>query len=334
MSAPNIDLNALNAYLTPRVPSFTPAQRVEQLTGGASNPTFLVKTAQHKYVLRAKPLGAAPTAHAVDREYGILAKLARANVPIPAVHVLCEDESVIGSIFYLMDYVPGRVFFDRLMRDSNPQERRAVYLSLATTLACLHSVEPAACALDTLARADGFAARQVKRWRTQYEAASEASTADMLQLAAWLEANLPPSSAPRIVHGDYRLGNVIIHETEPRVMALLDWELTTLGDPIADLAYCCMSYHLPSESGRGFLPLHGGALAEYGIPSEAEFVGAYCAQSGVSEAASWPFWMAFSMFRGAAILTGVQRRADGNAPAKAGAASLDMIAAGRRHAGL
>jgi aminoglycoside phosphotransferase (APT) family kinase protein len=316
------------------MPCFTPLTKAERLTGGASNPTFLIETATQKYVLRAKPLGAAATAHAVDREYGILAKLADTDVPTPAVLLLCEDDSVIGSMFYLMQYVPGRVFADRLMRDSNASERRAVYLSMASTLARLHKIEPAACGLDTLARSEGFAARQVKRWRTQYEAACEKPDPRMLELGAWLDTNLPPETTPRIVHGDFRLGNVIVHATTPRVVSLLDWELTTLGDPMADLAYCCMSYHLPSDSGRGFLPLAGDALEAYGIPSEADFVDAYCAETGRAEASHWLFWMAFSMFRGAAILTGVQRRGEGEAAARAGAAALEMVAAGRRHAGL
>ncbi len=334
MNAPKIDLESLNAYLAPRLAGFSPAARAERLTGGASNPTFLIEAATQKYVLRARPLGAAPTAHAVDREYGILAKLATADVPTPKVLLLCETDSVIGSMFYLMEYVPGRVFTDRLMRDSDTGERRAVYMSLASTLARLHNVEPATCGLDTLARPQGFAVRQMQRWRTQYEAACETPDPKMLELGAWLVVNLPPPTAPRIVHGDFRLGNVIVHETAPYIVSLLDWELTTLGDSMADLAYCCMSYHLPAESGRGFLPLAGDALEAYGIPSESDFVTAYCAAGGRADARHWPFWMAFSMFRGAAILTGIQRRAEGDASAKAGAAALEMVAAACRLAGL
>lgn len=332
MSAPGIDLAALNAYLAPRLNGFA-ALSAQRFSGGASNPTFLLQSAERSCVLRARPLGAAANAHAIDREYAILSKLAGAALPSPRPLLLCDDEAVIGAMFYIMDYVPGRVFDDRLMRASNPAERRAVYTSLAATLAQLHSIDPADVGLETLARNGDFAARQVKRWRTQYEAASAHPAPAMLELGAWLQAHLPPPTPPRLVHGDFRLGNVIVHETEPRVVALLDWELATLGDPMADLAYCCMSYHLPAESGRGFLPLADEALDAYGIPREADFVAAYCGHAGRAAADHWPFWMAFSMFRGAAILTGVQQRAtDANAAAQARAAAQDMIAAGWRSA--
>lgn len=303
---------------------------MRQFENGASNPTYLIEAANQQLVLRAKPFGAAPTAHAVDREFYILSKLAAADVPTPRPLLLCDDEQVIGRIFYVMEYVPGRVFSDRMMRNSTPHERRAVYASLAHTLAQLHAIDPASVGLETLARNGEFAIRQVRRWRAQYESARIDHDTDMEAIGAWLETNVPPSTPARIVHGDFRLGNVIIHEREPRVVALLDWELTTLGEPLADLSYCCMSYHLPEASGRGFLPMTGQALASFGIPLEKDFIELYRGHLGGVQMQSWNFWMAFSLYRGAAILAGVRSRSTGAKAEHAAVAARDMELAATR----
>ena len=306
------DEAALCRYLGATLPEFAAGCAVRQFQGGQSNPTFHLATARGAYVLRKKPPGKLlPSAHAVDREYAVLRALAGTKVPVPRVRVLCIDESVIGQMFYVMDHVEGRVFADRLVDGVSRAERAAMFDDMNRVLAELHRVDFRAVGLEAFGRPEGYAARQIARWSKQYAASKVRELPVMDRLAEWLAAyKLPPDEAA-IAHGDFRQGNLIFHPSEPRVVAVLDWELATIGHPIADLAYNCMPYRLPDAGGRGY----GGVdLDALGIPREEDYVAAYCRRTGRREVPNWDFFLVLSMFRIVAILAGVHRRGlDGNA---------------------
>jgi aminoglycoside phosphotransferase (APT) family kinase protein len=306
------DEAALARYLAAQLPGFGGSLSVRQFQGGQSNPTFHLQAGNRAYVLRKKPPGALlPSAHAVDREFRVLRALAGSAVPVPAVHLLCADEGVIGQMFYVMDAVEGRVFADRLLPGCSPAERAAMYDDMNRILAALHRVDWRAAGLDGFGRADGYVARQVARWSRQYAASRTEPVPAMDRLIDWLPAHLPASDAAAIVHGDYRVGNLIFHPTEPRIAAVLDWELATIGHPLADLAYNCLAYRLTGTHDHGFPPGDPGAL---GLPRETDYVAAYCARAGRPAIEDWEFFIVFAMFRIAAILAGVHRRGlDGNA---------------------
>jgi len=302
----------LAAHLANRVPGYAGgALRVRQFQGGQSNPTFMVEADAGRWVLRKKPPGPLlPSAHAVDREARILRALEGTDVPVPRVLLFCEDEAVIGTPFYLMEHVAGRVFADRAMPGCAPAERAAAYDDMARVLAALHRVDWKAAGLEGFGKPQGYVARQVRRWTQQYQDSKVEDCPAMDRLAAWLAALPPPAGEDAIAHGDYRLGNLVLHPAEPRVAAVLDWELATLGHPLADLAYSCLVYHLPVSAGG----LEPGAAERLGIPSEAEYVAAYCRYAGRDAAPGLEALVVFSMFRLAAIAAGVYRRAlDGNA---------------------
>jgi aminoglycoside phosphotransferase (APT) family kinase protein len=243
----------------------------------------------------------------------VLSALAGTAVPVPRVFLLCDDDAVIGQMFYLMEYIEGRVFVDRLLPDCEPAERAALYDAMNATLAELHKLDVAKLGLSDFGRPTGFVARQVSRWGKQWEASKTEDVPDMDRVIAWLAAHVPDGDEIAISHGDFRMGNLLIHPTEPRVVAVLDWELATIGHPLADLAYASMAYQLPYADGRGF-GVTERELVALGIPSEADFVAAYCRRVGRALPRDWRFFMAFSLFRGAAILAGVYRRGlDGNA---------------------
>lgn len=305
----------LAAYLAGRVPGGG-ALRVRQFQGGQSNPTFSIQTDSGRLVLRKKPPGPLlPSAHAVDREVRVLRALEGSAVPVPRVLLFCEDESVIGTPFYVMEHVAGRVFTDRTLPGCEPAERAAIYGDMVRVLAALHEVDWRAAGLEGFGKPQGYVARQVRRWTGQYLDSKVEDCPEMDRLAAWLAALPPPADEAAIAHGDYRLGNLVLHPTEPRVVAVLDWELATLGHPLADLAYNCLVYHLPAAADG----LEPGAAAALGLPTEAEYVAAYCERTGRDGAPGLEALIVFSMFRLAAILVGVLRRAlDGNA-ADAGA---------------
>lgn len=314
------DEAALCRYLAGNLPGFALPCTIRQFQGGQSNPTFHLQTPDHAYVLRKKPPGALlPSAHAVDREFAVMKALAGSRVPVPTMRLLCRDESVIGQMFFVMDWIDGRVFPDRLLPGCSPAERAAMYDDMGRILAELHGVDFRAVGLDGFGKPDAYIARQVSRWSKQYLASRLEEVPAMDQLMAWLPPHVPARDETSIVHGDYRPGNLIFHPTEPRVVAVLDWELATLGHPLADLAYNCLAYRMPSAGGRGF----GDAdLAALGIPSEADYVAAYCRRTGRTEIPDWEFFIVFSMFRSAAIIAGVYRRGvEGNA-ADAGALAL------------
>jgi aminoglycoside phosphotransferase (APT) family kinase protein len=302
------DKEALAKFLRARIPEFRGDVEVRQFQGGFSNPTFHLQTADRAFVMRKKPPGQLlPSAHAVNREYQVLAALQGTDVPVPRVHLLCEDDSIIGTMFYVMDYVDGRVYTDKSLPGCTPGRRREMYDAANDVLARLHSVDYRAVGLTDFGKPTGYVARQVSRWTKQYLASRIEETPAMTRLIEWLPKHLPQNDEATIAHGDYRIGNLLFHPREPRVVAVLDWELSTIGHPLSDLAYCCSVYHLPATSGggRGFV---GTDLAALGIPNEQEFLDAYRRRTGRASIPDWTFFIVFSMFRSAAILAGVYRR--------------------------
>jgi aminoglycoside phosphotransferase (APT) family kinase protein len=309
-----LDEAALWRYLQAHLPQFAGAATLKQFQGGQSNPTYLIQTPAKKFVLRKKPPGKLlPSAHLIEREYRILRALPQADVPVPKAHLLCEDASVIGTSFYVMDHVEGRVIAGVTLPQLSAAERKAIYIDYARIGAKLHAVDYRACGLGDFGKPEGYVARQLDRWTKQYLASKTQENADMQRLSAWLSANQPAGDETAIVHGDYRIGNTVLHPSEPRIIAVLDWELATLGHPLSDLAYACMYYHIEQRA-DGTGGLAGVDLAALGIPGEGEFVETYCRYSGRDHIESWPFFLAFSCFRMAAITQGVYARGlQGNA---------------------
>ena len=306
----------LAAYLANHLSGFDGDMSVRQFKAGQSNPTFLLEAPGKRYVLRKKPPGKLlPSAHMIEREYQVMAALGETDVPVPRMRLLCEDPEVIGTSFYVMDHVAGRVFQDPRLPPLAPDERRAIYRSMATTLAALHAVDWQAVGLADYGKPSDYIARQIRLWTRQYEAAKTGDILEMDELIAWLPENIPSESETTIAHGDYRLGNLILHPTEPRVIAILDWELSTLGHPLSDLAYCCLPYYQSSTS--PILPgLSDADLTTLGIPDEAGFIATYFEARDLEPTRHWPFYVAFSFFRLTSIVQGVYARAlQGNASA-------------------
>lgn len=311
-----IDEAALWRYLGAQLEDFAAPATLRQFQGGQSNPTYLIETPSKKFVLRKKPPGKLlPSAHLIEREYRILRALP-ADVPVPTARLLCEDASVIGTPFYVMDHVEGRVITSVTLPNLTPAERRAIYTDYARVGARLHSVDFRACGLSDFGKPEGYVARQLDRWTKQYLASKTEENEDMHRLMTWLSANAPSGDETAIVHGDYRIGNTILHPTEPRIIAVLDWELATLGHPLSDLAYACMYFHIPvGADGSGGLA--GLDLPSLGIPNEREFIDLYRQFSGRERIENWPFFLSFSCFRMAAITQGVYARGlQGNAADK------------------
>ena len=308
------DAARLAAWMKERLPSFEGSLEVAQFKGGQSNPTYFVTAGMQRYVLRRKPPGKLlPSAHAVEREYRVITALAGTAVPVPRTFALCEDESVIGTAFYLMDYVAGRVFWDPQLPGMALLERRAIHDELNRVIAALHGLDPATVGLGDFGRSGEYIARQVARWSKQYLASATEEIEAMDNLIAWLPANIPAGDETRIVHGDYRIDNVIFHPDKPRILAVLDWELSTLGHPLADFAYHCMVWRIPPGVFRG---LGGIDFAALGIPTEREYLAAYCRRTGREGIAErdWEYYLAYNLFRIAAIAQGVMARAlQGNA---------------------
>ncbi len=285
---------------------------VRQFKGGQSNPTFWVHDGERGYVLRKKPPGKLlPKAHMVEREHRIMSALADTGVPVAKTYALCEDANVIGTPFFVMEHLQGRIFWNVQLPGLEPAERTAIYEELARVLAALHQVDYGARGLGDYGREGGYVARQVKRWSGQYEASKTADVPSMDALIAYLPEHLPEDDVTTIAHGDYRLDNLIFHPTEPRALAVIDWELSTLGHPLADLAYTCMLYDVQLPNVGGLLGIDHDAT---GIPSEDAFIQRYLAHGGYSAMSNWPYFKAFSLFRLAAIAQGVYKRSlDGNA---------------------
>ncbi|QYJ92885.1 phosphotransferase family protein [Shewanella spartinae] len=313
----NLDLDTLQPYLEAHVAGFKGPMQVEKFAGGQSNPTFKLTTASGIYVLRRQPPGKLlKSAHAVDREYRVLKALADTDVPVAKVYHLCEDTSVIGSMFYLMEYCEGRIYWDAALPEVSREERGQLYDEMNRVLAALHNVDIDKVGLSDYGRPGNYFQRQFDRWSSQYRASQTDHIEAMEALMTWLGNNIPEDDGRvSLVHGDYRLDNLMFHPTEPKAVALLDWELSTLGHPFADLGYLCMQMRMPAigtVSG-----LRGKDLAELGIPDEQAYVNSYCQRTGIDKIDNFGFYIAFSFFRLAAIIQGVAKRAiDGNASNK------------------
>ncbi|HSA90613.1 MAG TPA: phosphotransferase family protein [Burkholderiales bacterium] len=283
---------------------------VEQFKGGQSNPTYRING---RYVLRRKPPGKLlPSAHAVEREYRVIEALHPTGFPVARPVVLCEDESVIGTAFYVMEYVEGRVLWDQSLPGMSKAQRGEIWDELNRVIAWLHTIDYRAVGLEGFGKPGNYIERQIARWTKQYQASETERIEAMDNLIAWLPKNIPPSAATTVVHGDYRLDNAIFHAREPRIVAVLDWELSTLGDPLADFAYHCMSWHIPPGQFRGIAGLD---LPSLGIPGEAEYVAKYCERTKQKiDPSHWDFYLAYNLFRIAAILQGILKRVvDGTA---------------------
>ncbi len=316
----------LAKYLEQHIPGFSGPLSLEKFPGGQSNPTYLLTAASGQYVLRGKPPGELlVSAHAVDREYRVLQALAETGVPVAKVFHLCEDDSVLGAMFYVMSYEEGRIFWDPALPELLRDQRRAMLEEQVRVLAALHSVDVDAVGLNDFGRPGNYYQRQIFRWTKQYKAAETEHIPAMETLMQWLPEHMPSGDeAVSIIHGDYRLDNLIYHPSEPRVLAVLDWELSTLGDPIADLAYLCMCMRLPKIS--TLQGLGGKNLAELGLPDEQAIISLYCELRGIERIENWLFYLAFSYFRLAAICQGVYARGQSGNASDANAVSRENVA--------
>ena len=315
------DIQALTDYLNRHMQGLErPIQNltVEMFNGGQSNPTYKLITPEKSWVMRAKPGPVAkllPSAHAVEREFKVMSGLDGTDVPVAKMYCLCEDESVIGRAFYVMEFVQGRVLWDQSLPDMTKAQRSEIYLEMNRVISALHKVNFAERGLAGYGRPGNYFDRQIGRWSKQYVASVTKPIPEMDQLMAWLPANMPASarddSMVSIVHGDYRLDNLMFHPSEPRVLAVLDWELSTLGHPLADFSYHCMAWHIPPGAFRG---IGGLDLPSLGIPSEAEYIALYCQRTGISTPEAlkkdWDFYLAYNLFRLAAILQGIAKRVE------------------------
>jgi len=278
------------------------------LTGGQSNPTYRLSVGKNELVLRKKPGGdLLPSAHAVDREYRVMKALADSEVPVPEMLLYCDDSTVIGTPFYVMRFLQGRVLFDQTIPQASAEDRRAIYQDINRVIAALHQVDPVAVGLADYGRAGNYFGRQINRWSRQYKENHTERLEALEKLIDWLPGRIPDGDEVSIVHGDFRLDNVMLHPTEPRAIAVLDWELSTLGHPLADFSYHCMSWHIPPSLWRG---IGGLDLASLGIPSEAEHLDQYVKATGLTQAQEhWDFYLAYNFFRMSSILYGIGQRA-------------------------
>ncbi len=328
------DTGALGAWLSRHLADFAGPLTVEMFKGGQSNPTYKLITPARSYVMRAKPGPVAkllPSAHAIEREYAVMSGLAGTGVPVPRMFALCEDESVIGRAFYVMEFMQGRVLWDQSLPGLQPAERAAIYDEMNRVIAALHTVDFAARGLAGYGKPGNYFERQIGRWSKQYLASATQPIPEMDRLMEWLPAHMPASARDdgrvSIVHGDYRLDNLMFHPAEPRVIAVLDWELSTLGHPLADFAYHCMSWHIPASLSRG---IGGLDLAALGIPAESDYIRRYCERTGIADVdalrADWNFYLAYNMFRIAAILQGIAKRVEAGTAASAQARAAGATA--------
>ncbi len=303
-----IDAGRLGDFLKQHMEGFRGPLEIEQFKGGQSNPTYRITAGGRRYALRKKPPGKLlPSAHAVEREFRVIQALSKVGFPVARPYVLCQDDAVIGTAFYVMDCVDGRVLWDPALPGMENSERKAIWDELNRVIALLHGVDWKAVGLEDFGKAGSYIGRQVGRWTKQYLASETQKIEAMDRLIAWLPENIPATDETTVVHGDYRLDNTVFHATEPRLLAVLDWELSTLGDPLADFSYHCMSWHIPSTMFRG---LEGLPLAQLGIPLERDYVAAYCKRTGRGgvDPSTWDYYMAYNMFRLAAICQGIAKR--------------------------
>ncbi len=318
-----ISLDAFSDYLREQGLSECANLKLNPLTGGQSNPTFLVKADGFRCVLRKKPPGTlVASAHAIDREYRVMAALQSTGFPVPRMLAYCEDASVVGTPFYLMEFLEGRVLVDQALPGMAAEERTAIYREMNRCIAALHSVDYKSVGLGTYGREGGYFGRQISRWSRQCRESTLPVGPFMQRLMDWLPEHIPDGDETTLVHGDYRLDNLVFHPTEARVIGVLDWELSTLGHPLADFAYQCMAWHIPPALWRG---IGGLDLAALGIPDETAYVAMYTLATGRDATADWNFYLAYNLFRMSAILHGIaQRAADGTA------AAADAVETGRK----
>ncbi|MEX3811232.1 phosphotransferase [Paraburkholderia sp. BR13439] len=311
------DISRLGRWLCDHVVGFSGPLQIAQFPGGQSNPTYLLTTPSRRYVLRRKPGGALlRSAHAIDREFRLLKALQGSSVPVAEVFCYCDDTSVFGTEFYVMSYVEGRVLWESSLPGFAPGDRRAIFDEMNRVIAALHSLDIDALGLRDYGKTGSYFERQVSRWIGQYRASETYRIDSIERLIEWLPQHLPAIQTTSLVHGDFRIDNLIFHSTEPRVVAVLDWELSTLGDPFADFSYLCLAWHLPVNGFRGLGGLDEDQLKALEIPLERDFVAQYCKRTGKEEvtAREWNFYLAYNLFRGACILQGIMKRAlDGNA---------------------
>ncbi len=332
------DVDRLAAWMTTHVEGFSGPLTVDQFRGGQSNPTYLLGTPSLRYVMRSKPAPVAqllPSAHAIEREFRVMAALQGSGVPVPRMLAQCADESVLGRAFFIMEFIEGRVLWEQTLPGLDRDERAAIYDEMNRVMAALHAIDPATVGLGDYGRPGNYLSRQIDRWSRQYKASETESIVAMDRLIEWLPGRIPVRESVAVVHGDFRMDNLVFHPTEPRVLAVLDWELSTLGDPLADFSYHCLSWHIPPGRFRG---IAGEDIAVLGIPSEADYVARYvqrlgalraghsavtpdqgraavagAAPAGVAAAADgaiadWDFYIAYNLFRLAAILQGIMKR--------------------------
>lgn len=326
MSTQTLDVSKLDGWIRDYIPSFDGPLIAEKFAGGQSNPTFKLIAGDQCYVLRRKPPGQLlASAHMVDREFRVIAALAHTDVPVPKAIALCEDDDIIGSMFYIMEYLDGRVLWDPVLEELDIDQRRAHYDEMNRVMAALHNVDIEAVGLADYGKPGNYFERQVGRWTKQYRASETQHLPAMEELIAWLPANMPADDGRvGLVHGDYRLDNLMWHPTEPRIIAVLDWELSTLGNPIADLAYQIMAWQLPR--GASINGMANVERAPLGIPSDEAYIRQYCERTGRGAIPHWNFYMAFCFFRLAAIVQGVKKRAlDGNASSADAASRGDLV---------
>ena len=323
-AAHRFDEAKLASYLAGRLEGFTPPLSVRQFEGGQSNPTFLLEAAGRRWVLRKKPPGKLlPTAHQVEREFRVLSALDGSRVPVARPLLLCEDEELIGTPFYLMSHVSGRIFRDPTLPGLDPAERRAIYAEMIRVLSEVHEFDWRRAGLEDFGRPGSYVARQIARWTKQYQSSRVDELPAMDRLIAYLPEHVPDDDTTTLAHGDFRLDNMIFHPSEPRALALLDWELATLGHPLADVAYSCMVYHVELLHRPSLRGASGGAS---GIPSEAEYLAEYCRLVARTELPDFNFYLAFSLFRSAAILQGVYARGlQGNASSESALALGSLV---------
>jgi aminoglycoside phosphotransferase (APT) family kinase protein len=322
------DAARLEGYLAARLPEFQGPVAVRQFKGGQSNPTYVLETPARRYVLRRKPPGKLlPSAHAVDREFRVISALHAQGFPVAEPLLYCDDAGVAGTPFYVMAHVEGRVIWDPHLPGAVPADRAAIYDAMNATLARLHSFEPTALGLADFGRGENYVARQVERWSKQYRASEIERIEEMERLIQWLPGHLPPPAPVRLVHGDYRLDNIILAPAAPKILAVLDWELSTLGDPLADLAYHLMQWDMPpSETGAGTGTLLGFDLGALGIPARAAYVDGYVVRTGLDPRPHLPVYLAYNFFRLAAILQGIVGRVrDGTATSANAAAMAPLV---------
>jgi aminoglycoside phosphotransferase (APT) family kinase protein len=323
-----LDKARLAHYLAAQVPGFAGPLTVRQFKGGQANPTYLLETPARSYVLRRKPPGRLlPSAHAVDREFRVIRALAAQGFPVAEPILYCADEGVADTAFYVMGFVDGRVFWEPQMPGSNAAERAAVYEAMNATIARLHTFDPAQIGLGDFGKGENYVARQVERWSKQYRASETEKIEEMERLIDWLPRHIPPAGPPRLVHGDYRLDNLIVARDAPRIVAVLDWELSTLGDPLADFTYHLMAWHMPhSDSAAGTATLAGHDLGALGIPAMPDYVAAYVARTGLDPRPHLAAYLAYNFFRIAAILQGIIGRVrDGTATSEFAPAKAEMV---------